>query len=178
MGVGKGELSKGDEVYVVVHVADGAPQRRIKGRVKDVMRAAARITDLEDGRGTRTVRFNQLEKVKPEPKEPGPVKATAKALATEVRPSKRETGMSAANAPPAPVVSPADSDDAFAAWLEMGREVIGPIESELAELNAQAQQLESEKRAIEDELDAISERKLELTQRTRKFRSIVEALAK
>lgn len=65
------DLTKGDPVYVIVKYGrDGENVKRKKGRVVEVLRAAAVVDRIEGETGARTVRFNELElvpKVGPQP---------------------------------------------------------------------------------------------------------------
>ncbi len=62
-----GDIDRGDEVDVVVHVADGVPQRRIRARVTEVLRNQQyRVKYLHHGagrQGERVVHRRSLERV-------------------------------------------------------------------------------------------------------------------
>lgn len=160
--VSRNDLNKGDEVDIVYHIADGVPPRRVRGRVKDVMRAAARVTGCSDGKAERVVRFNQLERVGSVP--------------TQVPRLKRAAESASAPLTSPPLREEADPEGAFEAWLEMGRELVEPVERELMEMADRAAELEDEKRAIEAELDAIAQRRVEMLGRVKRFKALIGSL--
>lgn len=58
------DLTKGDPIYVLTRISPTILKRR-KGRVVDVLRAAAVVDHIEGESGAKTIRFNDLELVVP-----------------------------------------------------------------------------------------------------------------
>lgn len=61
------DLSRGDTVDVLVHVADGVPPKRHRARVTEVLRQGVRVAFLDPGphrMGERVVRDTQVELIK------------------------------------------------------------------------------------------------------------------
>lgn len=181
-GVTRNEINKGDEVYVVQHIADGVPPKRMRARVVVVMRKAAKVRFLDKDKagrkGERTIRFSELERIPP--------------ASSTSRPSKAPSDAHKPPPPPAAPVDPTpasdaavgkrraarhddDTEEAVEAWLAMGRELLEPVKAELLAIDDETQVLNEEAAFIERALDELAVRRKDVAQKLRRLERVVEA---
>lgn len=134
----------------------GNQERVVRGIVTGVVRAAARVRFPEGNE--RLVHFKQLrllEQLKPNgvnghaatERPPAPKPVPALPLRPVPNPPSKPPSMP-------PLAAKSDVD----AWVQMGRELLEPIETEIAQLRAEGEACDAEIEAIEDRRGEIVER--------------------
>jgi len=151
-----------DEVEVTVPF--GTTSRKRKAKLIEKLRAAAQIRFLDGAEEERKVRYADLRPLTYK-RGYGPASEALPPPVVQPPPPAQQPTLKAV--PPPPAQQPAelklkrilaDVDE----WLQMGRDLLAPIE---AEIEAKAQQkagLEAEKVAIDDELDCVTDELREL----------------
>lgn len=173
MAVNKHQLRKGDEVDVLVHIADGHPPKRKRARILQVMRNAAKVRYVDEiraARGDPIVRFNQLE-------------LAPKVTKRRAQPKKEKPTLTASIAERHPEVTvglQGDEDDDesemdMEAWLDLGRQMVGPVQREIASLEQEKRLLDEEAALVEAAQDELAERMLQAKAKLKKLRAVVEA---
>lgn len=160
MSVGRDDLEVGGTCFLRIGYDGASSQVKLRrAQVVEVVRAAARLRLLDTGREL-TARFNMLE----------PDHDYLQERAERERKRKERLREDSLLPPPAPLKllpqpqpvkeKPARSD--LESWLEMGRDVLTPIDEELSLLRTSKESLEAERIAIDDELGRIAKSLVEL----------------
>lgn len=152
----------------------GNQERLVPALVLEVVRAAARVR-FDDGT-ERLIHFKMLrhmEKPKanghaptdrPTPR-PVPALPVQTTLINPASPYAQKP-----STPPAPT----QANDELSAWVQMGRDLLAPIETEISQLRAEGEALDAELEAIEDRRGEIVERLKTLHQKRESIAKLVK----
>ena len=172
MAASRDDLEVGGTCFLRVGYAGPNGSSKLnRCQVVDVMRAAARVRLLDSGREL-TCRFNQLEPdhdylMEREEREERRRERVREPIAPPPPspPATTPTPGLKLVPPSAPPPQPGPPKSEFDSWVEMARDVIGPIDAEAQALRMTKEALEAERIALDDQLAALGKQLVELDRR-------------